>query len=107
MVERCSEKTAVTMSHAAPPLDHRAFRELVESFYSLYAQVFLEDEERDTAVSDTFDILWLCWNDALASPDTRKFAWNVLRATVMARTPHVTAGPNSDGRRLTPSPCSP
>ncbi|BAC75371.1 RNA polymerase subunit sigma [Streptomyces avermitilis] len=92
-VERCSEKTAVTMSHAAPPLDHRAFRELVESFYSLYAQVFLEDEERDTAVSDTFDILWLCWNDALASPDTRKFAWNVLRATVMARTPHVDGRP--------------
>nr|BBJ56339.1 hypothetical protein SAVMC3_89680 [Streptomyces avermitilis] len=76
-------------------LDHRAFRELVESFYSLYAQVFLEDEERDTAVSDTFDILWLCWNDALASPDTRKFAWNVLRATVMARTPHVDGRPNS------------
>ncbi|WP_406224232.1 hypothetical protein [Streptomyces canus] len=83
----------MTTSHAAPPLDHRAFRELVESFYSLYAQVFLEDDHRDTAVSDTFDILWLRWNDALASPDTRKFAWNVLRTTVMARTPHVDGRP--------------
>ncbi|MEU9331281.1 sigma-70 family RNA polymerase sigma factor [Streptomyces canus] len=83
----------MTTSHAVPPLDHRAFRELVESFYGLYAQVFLEDDQRDTAVSDTFDILWLRWNDALASPDTRKFAWNVLRTTVMARTPHVDGRP--------------
>ncbi|MFE4823767.1 RNA polymerase sigma factor [Streptomyces sp. NPDC056704] len=92
-VERCSEKTALTTSHAAPPLDHRAFRELVESYYGLYAQVFLDDEPRDTAVSDTFDILWLRWNDALASPDTRRFAWNVLRTTVMAKTPHVDGRP--------------
>ncbi|WP_405669590.1 sigma-70 family RNA polymerase sigma factor [Streptomyces sp. NBC_01530] len=92
-VQRCTEKTALTTTHAAPPLDHRAFRELVESFYSLYAQAFLEDEQRDTAVSDTFDILWLRWNDALASPDTRRFAWSVLRSTVMARTPHVDGRP--------------
>ncbi|MET9388782.1 sigma-70 family RNA polymerase sigma factor [Streptomyces sp. NPDC002928] len=92
-VDRCTEKTALMTSHAAPPLDHRAFRELVESFYSLYAQVFLDDEQRDIAVSDTFDILWLRWNDALASPDTRRFAWNVLRTTVMARTPHVDSRP--------------
>jgi DNA-directed RNA polymerase specialized sigma24 family protein len=92
-IERCTEKTALTTTHAAPPLDHRAFRELVEGFYVLYAQVFLDDEQRDTAVSDTFDILWLRWNDALASPDTRRFAWNVLRTTVMAKTPHVDGRP--------------
>lgn len=93
-IDRCSERTATTTtSHTAPPLDHRAFRELVESDYSLYVQVFLDDDHRDGAVSDTFDILWLRWNDALASPDTRRFAWEVLRATVMSRTPHIDGRP--------------
>ncbi|MGW1563357.1 RNA polymerase sigma factor [Streptomyces sp. NPDC002144] len=93
-VERSSEKAALTTTHAAPPLDHRAFRELVEYDYIHYAQVFLLDADQcDTVVSDTFDILWLCWNDALASPDTRRYAWMVLRATVMSRTPHLDGRP--------------
>ncbi|MEV5898372.1 sigma-70 family RNA polymerase sigma factor (plasmid) [Streptomyces sp. NBC_00015] len=96
-VERSGQKGALTTSHTAPPLDHRAFRELVENDYGLYAQVFLDDDQRDTAVSDTFDILWLCWNDALASPDTRSFAWNVLRATVMTRTLHLDGRPELGG----------
>ncbi|WP_156727431.1 sigma factor-like helix-turn-helix DNA-binding protein [Streptomyces apocyni] len=91
-IERCSEKSSLTTSHT-PPLDHRAFRELVENDYRLYAQVFLDDDQRDTAVCDTFDILWLRWNEALASPDTRRFAWQTLRATVMARTPHIDGRP--------------
>ncbi|MGW7260698.1 sigma-70 family RNA polymerase sigma factor [Streptomyces sp. NPDC054834] len=94
-VERSTENTAVTTTHAAPPLDHRAFCELVEHDYSLYAQSFLlDDHQRDTAVSDTFDILWLSWNSALASPDTRRFAWKVLRSTVMSRTPHIDGRPS-------------
>ncbi|MEU3521740.1 sigma-70 family RNA polymerase sigma factor [Streptomyces sp. NPDC006654] len=93
-IDRCSERTTTaTTSHTVPPLDHRAFRELVEGDYVLYAQVFLDDEQRDSAVSDTFDILWLRWNDALASHDTRRFAWDVLRATVMSRTPHIDGRP--------------
>ncbi|WP_328349362.1 sigma-70 family RNA polymerase sigma factor [Streptomyces sp. NBC_00445] len=94
-IDRCSERTAaaLTTSHTDPPLDHCAFRELVESDYTLYAQVFLDDDQRDGAVADSFDILWLRWNDALASPDTRRFAWEVLRATVMARTPHIDGRP--------------
>ncbi|MER5586521.1 sigma-70 family RNA polymerase sigma factor [Streptomyces asoensis] len=88
-VDDCTDRTTVlTTTHTAPPLEHRAFRELVENHYTLFAQTFLDDDQRDTAVSDTFDILWLTWNEALASHDTRRFAWNVLRATVMARTPH-------------------
>ncbi|MEU2625173.1 sigma-70 family RNA polymerase sigma factor [Streptomyces sp. NPDC007157] len=93
-IDRCSERTTTaTASHTVPPLDHRAFRELAEGDYSLYAQVFLDDDQRDSAVSDTFDILWLRWNDALASSDTRRFAWEVLRATVMSRTPHIDGRP--------------
>jgi len=96
-IERSSERTALTTTHAAPPLDHRAFRELVESDYRLYAQAFLDDDPRDTAVSDTFDILWLRWNDALSSPDARRFAWDVLHATVMSKTPHLDGRPELGG----------
>ncbi|MCW1100295.1 sigma-70 family RNA polymerase sigma factor [Streptomyces sp. RS2] len=93
-VERSTERTTIlTTAHTAAPWDHRAFRDLVEGNYLLYAQVFLDDDQRDTAVADTFDILWLSWNDALTSHDTRRYAWNVLRATVMARTPHCDGRP--------------
>jgi hypothetical protein len=91
-IERSSEKAALTTAHTAP-LDHSAFRELVENDYCLYAQVFLDDDQRDSTVSDAFDILWLCWNDALASSDIRRFAWEVLRATVMSRTLHLDGRP--------------
>ncbi|WP_024753738.1 hypothetical protein, partial [Mycobacterium tuberculosis] len=84
----CTDRTTVTATHTTPPLDHGAFRELMESDYSLYAQAFLDDDQRDHAVADTFDRLWLSWNQALASHDTRRYAWNVLRTTVMARAPH-------------------
>ncbi|MFC9163725.1 sigma-70 family RNA polymerase sigma factor [Streptomyces fungicidicus] len=87
-INGCTDRTTVTATHATQPLDHGAFRELVENDYSLYAQVFLDDAQRDNAVADTFDRLWLSWNEALASHDTRRYAWNVLRTTVMARTPH-------------------
>ncbi|MFG3480119.1 sigma-70 family RNA polymerase sigma factor [Streptomyces sp. NPDC047980] len=91
-VERSADKAAVTTSQT-PPLDHRAFRALAENDYRLYAQVFLNDDQRDTAVANTFDILWLRWNEALASPDTRRYAWDTLRTTVMARTPHIDGWP--------------
>ncbi|MFJ6509307.1 MULTISPECIES: sigma-70 family RNA polymerase sigma factor [unclassified Streptomyces] len=88
-IENCTDHTPIlTTVPITPPLDHRAFRELVEDDYGLFARVFLDDDQRDLAVSDTFDILWLSWNDALASHDTRRFSWNVLRAIVMSRTPH-------------------
>ncbi|NEA86642.1 sigma-70 family RNA polymerase sigma factor [Streptomyces sp. SID7958] len=87
-INSCTDRTTVTATHTTPPLDHGAFRELVENDYVLYAQVFLDDDQRDNAVADTFDRLWLSWNQALASHDLRRYAWNVLRTTVMARTPH-------------------
>ncbi|MFC7897678.1 RNA polymerase sigma factor [Streptomyces sp. NPDC057381] len=87
-INGCTDRTTVTATPATPPLDHGAFRELVESDYALYAQAFLDDDQCVTAVSDTFDRLWLTWNQALAHHDTRRYAWNVLRTTVMARTPH-------------------
>ncbi|MDX2819229.1 sigma-70 family RNA polymerase sigma factor [Streptomyces sp. PA03-5A] len=93
-IERSVEKTAVATTHTAPPLDHQAFRELVENNYRLYAQAFLDGDHLEAAVSRTFDILWLRWNDALGSPDLRRFAWQALRATVMSRTPHLDGRPS-------------
>ncbi|MGW1094206.1 sigma-70 family RNA polymerase sigma factor [Streptomyces sp. NPDC002455] len=90
-IERSGGKPFLTAS--GPPLEHQAFQELVEDDYRLYAQAFLDDHQRDTAVSDTFDILWLSWNDALASYDTRHYAWQVLRACVMSRTLHLDGRP--------------
>nr|WTB28226.1 hypothetical protein OG781_00370 [Streptomyces sp. NBC_00830]WTB35855.1 hypothetical protein OG781_46210 [Streptomyces sp. NBC_00830] len=43
-VERCSDKASVTTSQV-PPLDHRAFREIVDNDYLFYAQVFLDDDQ--------------------------------------------------------------
>ncbi|MEU8295541.1 hypothetical protein [Streptomyces pseudogriseolus] len=57
----------------------------MEYDYRHYAEVFLPPEVCDAAVEDTFAILWLSWDDALASPDTRRYAWKILRATVMAK----------------------
>lgn len=87
-INGCTDRITLTATHTNPPLEHRAFRELVENDYTLYAQVFLDDDQRDNAIDATFNQLWLSWNEALASHDTRRYAWNVLRTTVMARTPH-------------------
>ncbi|MER5731796.1 sigma-70 family RNA polymerase sigma factor [Streptomyces sp. NPDC002138] len=92
-VQRSSDKSALTTPHPHPPVAHEPFRRTVEGDYRRYAQVFLTDASRDAAVDDTFDILWLSWNSALASPDIRRYAWNILRATVMAKTPHLDGRP--------------
>jgi DNA-directed RNA polymerase specialized sigma24 family protein len=93
-VERSSDKSALTATCAVPPLDHRAFRELMEDGYFRYAHAFLPDPDQcEAAVSDTFDILWLCWNQALASENIQRYAWAVLRATVMSRTLHLDGRP--------------
>ncbi|MEU3901704.1 sigma-70 family RNA polymerase sigma factor [Streptomyces sp. NPDC045251] len=96
-INGCTDRTTATATPATPPLDHGAFRELVEGDYSLYAQAFLDDDQRDIAVDDTFSRLWLSWNEALAHHDTRRYAWNVLRETVMARTPHRDGRPELGG----------
>ncbi|MCX4799408.1 MULTISPECIES: sigma-70 family RNA polymerase sigma factor [unclassified Streptomyces] len=44
-------------------------------------------------MTEAFDILWLCWDEALASSDVVKFAWSVFRRRVMARARHVDGRP--------------
>ncbi|MFJ9195444.1 sigma-70 family RNA polymerase sigma factor [Streptomyces globisporus] len=77
-----------TAGSGRPPLAHGALRATVEDGYIRYADVFLTGDARDQVVEDTFAILWLSFDEALASPDIRRYAWNLLRATVKARAAH-------------------
>ncbi|WP_228978540.1 sigma-70 family RNA polymerase sigma factor [Streptomyces sp. DH12] len=88
-VERSTEG-AITLATTrfGPPLEHGALRSIVEEGYRRYAEAFLHDEALEAAVEDTFAILWLSFDDALASPDIRRYAWNILRATVHAKADH-------------------
>lgn len=88
-VERSTEgTTTVAAVRSGPPLEHGALRMTVEEGYRAYAGVFLTGSDRDDAVEDAFAILWLSFDEALASADIRRFAWNLLRATVMTRADH-------------------
>ncbi|MCQ8775052.1 sigma-70 family RNA polymerase sigma factor [Streptomyces telluris] len=88
-VDRSTEGTiTVATAHPGPPLEHGALRSMVEADYRRYAEVFLHGEHRDAVVEDVFAILWLSFDEALASPDIRRYAWNILRATVMAKAGH-------------------
>ncbi|ORT56106.1 hypothetical protein [Streptomyces sp. CB03238] len=51
----------------------------------------------------TFAILWLSFDEALNSPDIRRYSWNIPRATVRAKTTNATSGPYW----ATPPPCAP
>ncbi|MEU3904057.1 sigma-70 family RNA polymerase sigma factor [Streptomyces goshikiensis] len=77
--------TAVATARSGQPLEHWALCQTIADGYLAYARVFLTDDAPKTAVEDTFAILWLCFDEALASPDIRRYAWNILRATVKAK----------------------
>lgn len=89
-IDGCIERVVLSTGPALPPVDHRAFAELNRPAYTAYARVFLRDaREADQVVAETFDVLWLRWEEALVSADVQKFAWQVLRQGVMARTPRT------------------
>ncbi|MGY4983758.1 XRE family transcriptional regulator [Streptomyces sp. 900105755] len=69
-----------------PPVAHLAFTQAMREPYTAYAQAFLQTEDRaQRAVRETFDILWLTWDEALSSADVQRHAWQMLRSRVMAR----------------------
>ncbi|MFJ2746224.1 sigma-70 family RNA polymerase sigma factor [Streptomyces sp. NPDC087440] len=68
------------------PVEQEALRTLLAGDYHRYAQAFLLPAECRDAIEDTFAVLWLSFEDALASPDIRHYAWDILRSTVMAKT---------------------
>ncbi|MEV7981836.1 XRE family transcriptional regulator [Streptomyces sp. NPDC086519] len=69
-----------------PPVAHLAFTQALRDPYNAYARAFLQADGRaQRAVRETFDILWLTWDEALASADVQRHAWQMLRSRVMAR----------------------
>ncbi|MFJ2736094.1 sigma factor-like helix-turn-helix DNA-binding protein [Streptomyces sp. NPDC087317] len=92
-VKDSAARVTVTTQPTAPPLDYKGFRDLTQDGYREYASVFLPYEGCDTALGYAYDQLWLSWPNALASPDARRYAWGVVRGTVMSRTPHVDGRP--------------
>ncbi|MFF5004924.1 XRE family transcriptional regulator [Streptomyces phaeochromogenes] len=69
-----------------PPLAHQAFTEAMREPYTAYARALLHSDRRACwVVAEAFDILWLDWDEAVASPDVRRHAWRLLRSRVMLR----------------------
>ncbi|GAA1150254.1 XRE family transcriptional regulator [Streptomyces javensis] len=72
-----------------PPLAHQGFTEAIRQPYTDYARAFLQTDRRARwVVAEVFDILWLGWDEATASPDVRRHAWRLLRSRVMLRAHH-------------------
>ncbi|MEV6960262.1 sigma-70 family RNA polymerase sigma factor [Streptomyces sp. NPDC051207] len=83
-IRHCIEQVAHETE--GPPLAYRAFCETLHQPYLQYARAFLLTDPRARGVvAETFDILWLSWNEAAASPDIRRYAWRLLRSRVMLR----------------------
>ncbi|MFF8035615.1 MULTISPECIES: XRE family transcriptional regulator [unclassified Streptomyces] len=76
------------------PVAHLGLTQAMWQPYTAYAQAFLQTERRARQlVAQTFDILWLTWDEATASPDTPRYAWQLLRSRV-----HAVAAKRPDGR---------
>ncbi len=76
------------------PLDFLAFQEMHRPHYARYARVFLRRRAlADKAVGDVFTLLLLLWHDALASENPERFAWPILRQTVLERAPKENGRP--------------
>ncbi|MFG3134255.1 XRE family transcriptional regulator [Streptomyces tendae] len=69
-----------------PPTAHFGFTQTMNCPYTAYARAFLQEDQRARrVVGETFDILWLNWDEATTSPETPRHAWQLLRSKVMAR----------------------
>ncbi|MCX4920244.1 XRE family transcriptional regulator [Streptomyces sp. NPDC060011] len=76
-----------------PPVAHQAFTETMREPYTAYARALLQSQRAERIVAETFDLLWLGWEHAVASPDVRRYAWCLLRSRVLLR-----AHRHDDGR---------
>lgn len=91
-IKQCIEQVA--LQPEPPPLAHQAFTETMTRAYTAYARAFLLTDHRARwVVTETFDILWLCWSQAATSANIRRYAWQLLRTRVMTR-----AHRDKDGR---------
>ncbi|MFE2474509.1 sigma factor-like helix-turn-helix DNA-binding protein [Streptomyces sp. NPDC059389] len=77
------------------PLDFRAFQQMHRPQYTSYAAAFLRRNGLvEKAVDDVFTLLLMLWHDALASENPERFAWPMLRRTVLERAPKENGRPS-------------
>ncbi|MEU2396135.1 sigma factor-like helix-turn-helix DNA-binding protein [Streptomyces sp. NPDC007369] len=77
------------------PLDYLAFQEMHRPHYARYAAAFLRRPALvEKAVGDVFTLLLLLWHDALASENPERFAWPILRQTVLEHAPKENGRPS-------------
>lgn len=70
------------------PVAHQGLTQGMREPYTAYARAFLQSEERAwKVVVETFDVLWLTWDEATATPDTPRHSWQLLRRKVLALAP--------------------
>ncbi|MFE2874133.1 sigma-70 family RNA polymerase sigma factor [Streptomyces roseus] len=82
-------------ANASAPLDFRAFQQMHRPHYTSYASAFLRRGGLvEKAVDDVFTLLLMLWHDALASENPERFAWPMLRRTVLERAPKENGRPS-------------
>ncbi|SHN37582.1 hypothetical protein [Actinacidiphila paucisporea] len=75
------------------PLDHRALAHDVRDAYIGFARAFLVVGDcAELVVDETFDILWMTWEQALGSPNVGRYAWSVFRERVLCRATQLADG---------------
>ncbi|MET7685621.1 XRE family transcriptional regulator [Streptomyces sp. NPDC005423] len=75
------------------PLAHLGLTQAMWHPYVAYARAFLQSDHRaQQVVAETFDILWLTWDEATRSPNTPRHAWLLLRKRVISRAPQRPGG---------------
>ncbi|WP_225828503.1 XRE family transcriptional regulator [Streptomyces naphthomycinicus] len=78
-----------------PPIAHLGFAQAMRRPYHAYARAFLQADQRaHRVVAETFDVLWLTWDEATTSPDLPRHAWLLLRRKVMTRAFHRDGHPD-------------
>ncbi|MEV5976463.1 XRE family transcriptional regulator [Streptomyces sp. NPDC052114] len=88
-------REVVQLQPDQPPVAYQGFKEGMQQAYTDYARAFLQtDQYARWVVAEAFDILWLAWDEAVASPDVRRYAWCLLRSRVMLRAPHRRGHPD-------------
>jgi DNA-directed RNA polymerase specialized sigma24 family protein len=91
-IDACAQETAV--DETSQPLALRALTSAMAECYTAFASAFLPaSHQAEKVVAEAFDILWIHWETALASPNVHRHAWHVLRARVLSQAPR-----DRDGR---------
>lgn len=77
-----------------PPPAYVGFTLRVEAAYADYARAFLlTDSRTNYVISESFDMLWVLWDDATTNENLHHYAWELFRSRVMTRAPR-----HHDGR---------